>query len=125
MAIPAPTLVNLSGAIFLLAAETGQIVQSLNCNSTVQEEIVYDASVGYDIGSAFFNYEQTGTLEGLYTAASGPGAATPGATITLGNSINFNGFSSGGVYALSIARNHSAKGFTMVTTNWRRKAGFT
>lgn len=123
MAIPNPTLQGLSGLEFLMTAETGMIISSRTYTASGTREDVYDASLGYDVGFVEFNFQLEGSVTGKYSANSGPGAAIPGAAVTLGNSTSYNGITSGGVYCTTVTGNHGEKGFREVTCNFLKKPG--
>lgn len=123
MAIPNPTLQGLSGLEFTMTAETGMIITGRTYTASGTREDVFDASLGYDVGFVEYNYQLEGSVTGKYSAASGPGAAQPGAALTLGNSTSYNGITSGGVYCTTVSGTHSEKGFREVTTNFLKKPG--
>lgn len=124
MAIPAPTLQNLAGAIYLMTPESGMIIDGFDYDANCTMDFVYDASVGYDVGFVASNYKMTGSVKGKITSTTtGLGAAIPGAAYTLGNATSLNGITSGGVYIPSVSGSHSEKQLREITANFVKSPG--
>jgi hypothetical protein len=111
----APILIGLTGATFLLTAETGGIIQSFQRNVESKKIAVYDGSVGATTGMVFHDPHATYTVKIITTGSTGLAAATPGATITLANTSSGNGVTTGGVYADSIQLSHDAEQLQTLT----------
>lgn len=107
MAEQDPILIGLSGATFLLTAETGGIIQSYSRRTQRQEIPVYNAAVGYTTGSVFHDPSANYTVRIITTGNTGVAAAAPGTALTLANTTSGNGVSSGGIYTTSTSLDHN------------------
>lgn len=118
-----PILVNLTGLIFLLQAESGCYIQQFDRTTSRTREDVFDASVGYDIGFVAFNPQAEYNLKARVSGASGVPAAAPGVAVTFANLTTGNGVTAGGVYTETVAISHSEKGFREITVTAMQKPG--
>lgn len=118
-----PILVNLTGLIFLMQAETGIMVQQFERTTSRTREDVFDASVGYDTGFVAFNPQAEYTVRGRVSGASGVAVAAPGVAVTFGNLTTGNGVTAGGIYTLTTAISHGEKGFREITVTALQKPG--
>jgi hypothetical protein len=119
MAAQDPILLNLSGATFLLTAESGGIIQSFSRNTDRQKIEVYDGAVGYTTGIVYHNPKATYNVRVITTAATGICAASPGVALTLANTTTGNGVAAGGIYTDTTALSHnggSLREFTVTAT---------
>lgn len=87
MAATSPILLGLSGATFLMTAETGGIIQSFSANENSKWIDVYDASVGYTVGHVAHDFVNDYSVEVISTGSNGICAASPGVALTLANNI--------------------------------------
>ncbi len=99
------------------------IVSGYDYSVSATREDVFDASVGYDIGFVAYNFMKEHTLRGKYSAASGPGSATPGAAVTIASAGSTNGITTGGIYCTSVGASHAEKGFRDLTVAALQKPG--
>lgn len=118
-----PILNNLSGATFLLTAESGIIISSFDRNVGAETIFVYDHSVGYDVGSVYFNATANYTISGILNNTSGIAAASPGITLVLSNTTTGNGVDDGGVYTDTIGTSHGEKALRSISVSATQKAG--
>jgi hypothetical protein len=107
MAAQDPILINLTGATFLLTAESGGIIQSFSRNTSRTELPVYDGSVGYDTGVVFHNPVADYNVTVITTSSTGICAASPGVAYVLANLSTGNGVAAGGIYTLTTSISHS------------------
>lgn len=105
MAATSPILLGLTGATFLMTAETGGIIQSFSANQTSKWIDVYDASVGYTTGHVAHDFVNDYSVEVIATGSNGICAASPGVALTLAN--NIAGSNTALIYTLSANTSHS------------------
>ena len=91
------TTIGVSGAIWGVTAQTGIICQSQGAKVTREKNEVRNESGEFCLVS-FFNILQKHTVEGVFTGATGIGAAIPGTALGLANVNANNGVTAGGVY---------------------------
>ncbi len=91
MAAQDPILLGLSGATFLLTAESGGIIQSFSRNTDRKKIEVVDGSVGYTTGLVYWDPKATYNVRVITTASTGVPAASPGVALTLANTTTGNG----------------------------------
>lgn len=104
-----PILLGLTGATFLMTAESGGLIQSFSRQTTRKKIMVYDASVGYTTGKVYHDASGTYNVRLITTAATGVPAASPGVTVSLANTTTGNGVSDGGVYCETTSLDHQAE----------------
>lgn len=91
------TIIGVSGAVWGITAETGVIAQSASSKVTREKNQVRNESGEFALVS-FFNALQNFTVEGVFTSATGIGAASPGFALSLANTNTNNGVTAGGIY---------------------------
>ena len=101
-----PILIGLAGAIFLLAAETGGIIQSFNRKTSRSKIDVYDGAAGADTGFVSHNPKGHYDVKIITTGNAGIMAAAPGVAVTLANVSTGNGVTSGGIYTDDTTLDH-------------------
>jgi hypothetical protein len=107
----APILLGLSGATFLMTAETGGMIQSFSVEVRRKRLDVYDASVGYTAGKVYHDPSATYTVRVIKTGSTGVSAAAPGVAVTLANTIGTaNGAPGGTIYTDSVSQTHNPEG---------------
>lgn len=109
MAAASPILLGLSGATFLLTAETGGLIQSYSRNTGSKWLDVYDASVGYTVGHVAHDFTADYSVEVISTASTGVCAASPGVALTLANVTTGGGVDSGTIYTLGTGLSHQGE----------------
>lgn len=123
MAEADPILVGLSGATFLLTAETGGIIQAFSRNTDRQWIWVYDASVGYDIGFVSHNPAAHYNVRVIRNGNNGIPAASPGVALTLANTTTGNGVTAGGIYCEQPTLDHQGGQLREYTVTAIQKPG--
>lgn len=109
MAAAEPILIGLSGATFLLEAETGGIIQNYSRNTGSKLLDVYDPTVGYTTGHVFHDFIADYSVEIILTGALGVAAASVGTALTLANTDSGGGVSSGTILTLSTSLSHQSE----------------
>ena len=104
MAATSPILLGLTGATFLMTAETGGIIQSFSVNEGSKWIDVYDASVGYTVGHVAHDFVNDYSVEVIATGSNGICAASPGVALTLAN--NISGSNTALIYTISKSTSH-------------------
>lgn len=107
MAAADPIIIGLSGAVFLMPAETGGLVQNYSRNTGSKLLDVYDASLGYTVGHVFHDFTADYSVEIIPTGSSGVAAASVGAALTLAGPTSGGGVSSGTIYTLGTSLTHT------------------
>ena len=125
MAAGDPILIGLSGATFLLTAESGGRIQSFSRKVSSKLLEVYNAAVGYTDGLVFHDFMADYDVEVITTANSGIVAASVGAAYTLGNVTSGNGVAGGGTYVLSTNLSHPGEQLQRFSLTLRQRAGLT
>jgi hypothetical protein len=119
MALGDPILLNLSGATFLLTAETGVIIQSFERTVDSKIKEVFNAAVGATTGSVFYDFKAEADFNAILNGTTGVALAQPGVALTLANDLsvggNKNGVNAGGVYVRSVKINHQGEDLRMVS----------
>lgn len=110
-----PIIVGLSGATWLLSAETGGAIQSYGRETTRKFIFVYDAGVGKTTGFCAHDPHATYEIEIIQTGATGLAAASPGVVITLNSTTSGNGVTTGGIYCQNFRIRHSGEDFRRCT----------
>lgn len=121
MAAVSPILLGLSGATFLLTAETGGIIQSYSRNTGSKWIDVYDASVGYTIGHVAHDFFADYSVEVISTGSTGVCGTSPGVALTLANVTTGGGVDSGTIYTLSTGLSHGSENLrrrTVTAKQW-------
>ena len=129
MAAGDPVLVNLTGATFLMAAETGVIIQSADRDITSKLKEIFDASKGNVAGYVFYDFIANIAFNAILNGSTGLALAAPGVALTLANNASLvaatggNGVSSGGVYVKDVKLNHASEELIMISGNAFQRAG--
>ena len=124
-----PQLVNLAGANFLLASETGAIIQSTDRGVSAKLKEVFDASKGYTVGLVFWNWVASISFNAIVNGTTGIVAAAPGVALTLANNTSLiaagggNGVSAGGVYVTDCKLSHQGEDLLMISGNAAQRGG--
>lgn len=119
MAADDPILLNLTGATFLLSAETGGIIQSFSQSDSRKKLEVYDGASGKTTGLVYHDPRATFNVRIISTGTTGVAAASPGVALTLANAATTNGVATGGIYTDTVERGHQAgqlQEFTVTAT---------
>lgn len=103
-----PILLGLSGAVFLLSAESGGFIQSYQRKTGSSMVKVYDASVGQTVGKVYHDFVATYDVRLITTATTGVSGAAPGVAVTLANTSTGNGVTAGGIYTSDTTLSHNA-----------------
>jgi hypothetical protein len=125
MAAQDPILLNLTGATFLLTAESGGIIQSYSRKTSRSLITVYDGSVGYDTGEVYHNPVADYDVRVITTASTGFCAAAPGVALTLANVTTGNGVATGGIYTQSTSLDHTGGALREFSVTAHQKPGIT
>ena len=129
MAAGDPVLVDLTGATFLMAAETGGIIQSADRDITSKLKEIFDAAKGYVAGYVFYDFIANIAFNAILNGSTGLALAAPGVALTLANNASLiaatggNGVSSGGVYVKDVKLNHASEELIMISGNAFQRAG--
>lgn len=124
-----PVLVgtSISGATFLLTAETGAIIQSSSREVSAQEREVFDASVGDVIGVVYFKFLATQNFSAIVNGVTGVTLAAPGVALALANSLgigaNQNGVAAGGLYTQTVNITHQGEDLRMISGTTKQRKG--
>lgn len=122
MAAATPIIIGLSGATFLLTAETGGIIQNYSRNTTSKLIDVYDPTLGYTTGHVFHDFTADYSVEIILTGDTGVAAASPGVALTLANTDTGNGVDSGTIYTLSTSLSHAGEQLRRFSTTAKQWA---
>lgn len=127
MAAGDPILANLTGATFLLTAETGVIIQSSERTVDSNWKDVFDASKGYDTGFVAYNFKAQQDFSAIVNGTTGVTLAAPGVVLSLANTLGIgtaqNGVASGGQYVRSVRISHQGEDLRMISGSTVQKAG--
>ena len=129
MAAGDPVLINLSAATFLMAAETGVIIQSADRDITSKLKEVYDASKGYVSGYVFYDFIANISFNAILNGTTGLALAAPGVALTMANNTSLvtatggNGVATGGVYVKDVKLNHASEELIMLSGSAFQRAG--
>ena len=119
MAAGDPILITLSGATFLLTAETGVIIQSSDRSVESKMKEVFNASLGYTMGYVFFDFVATQDWSAILNGVTGVALAAPGVALTLANDLGIgtpkNGVSAGGLYTKSVKVSHHGEDLRQIS----------
>lgn len=127
-----PILQQLSNTVFLMSAESGIIIKRFGRSTSREEIMVYDPSVGYDIGSVDHNPKASYNINGIYaggsTGGTGVSAAAPGVALTIanasfGNGVGTSGSDSGGIYTQTTNLEHTEKQLREFSVTARQHPG--
>lgn len=122
MAAASPIIIGLAGAVFLMTAESGGLIQSYTRSTGSKLIDVYDASLGYTVGHVFHDFTADYNLDMIVTGTAGIPASSVGTSLTLANTTTGGGVSSGTIYTLSTNINHSAENLRRYSVSARQWA---
>ena len=127
MAAGDPVLINLTGATFLLNAETGCIIQSSERAVDSKLKEVFDASKGYTVGYVFYDFVASADFSAIVNGTTGLAIAAPGVALTLANDLgictNKNGVATGGTYTRSTRVSHQGEDLRMISGSTLQRHG--
>lgn len=110
MAVKPPITIGLAGTTFLLTAETGGLIQSFSRATNSKVIDVYDASLGYTVGSVYHDFFADYNVKIITTGGSeaptGIFDSAPGVPLTLASISSGNGVDGGGIYTRSTTLDH-------------------
>lgn len=109
MAAASPILIGLSGATYLMTAETGGLIQNYTRGTGSKLIEVYDPTVGYTTGFVFHDFTADYNVEIITTGATGVAAASVGVALTLANTTTGGGVASGTIYTLNTNLTHTGE----------------
>ena len=121
MAAGDPVLINLAGATFLFAAETGCIIQSADREITSKLKEIFSGSAGAVIGYVFYDFVANIAFNAILNGSTGLALAAPGVALAMANNTSLitatggNGVASGGVYVKDVKLNHAAEELVMLS----------
>lgn len=117
-----PILISLSGATFLLSAETGVIIESMERDISSKLREVFNAAVGYVVGYVFYDFVAAYSWSAIINGTTGFAIAAPGVALTIASDLSsaasaasspqtYNGVhkSTGGIYTQSLRITHSGE----------------
>ena len=136
-----PILVSLTGATFLLTAETGIIVESEDRTIDSKLREVFDASKGYTVGYVFYDFTAHYNWSGVINGTTGLALVAPGVAMTTANDLSvaaalstltstfqqYNGVhkSTGGIYTQSVNIRHGGEDLRMISGTAIQRTGIT
>jgi len=127
MAAGDPVIINLSGATFLLSAETGVIIQSTDRSIDSKLKEVYSPVVGATTGYVFYDFVATQDFSAIVNGTTGVALAAPGVALTLANDLGIgtakNGVSAGGLYTKSVKVAHQGEDLRMISGSTIQRQG--
>lgn len=122
-----PILLNLTGATFVLSAETGVIIESISREVSSKVKEVFDASKGYTVGEVHYDPVATITWSAIVNGVTGLALAQPGVAIAfasnLGIGANDNGVATGGIYTRTVSINHNSEDLRKISGTAMQRAG--
>lgn len=129
MAAGDPILINLTGATFLLSAETGVIIQSSERSVSSKNREVFDAAVGYTIGDVYFDFVANQDFSAIVNGTTGLAIAAPGVVLTVANALGIgtakNGVATGGIYTQNVRVSHQGEDLRMLSISTKQRHGVT
>ena len=127
MAAGDPILINLSGATFLLAAETGVIIQSEERSTESKLKEVFDASKGYTVGYVFYDFVANQDFSAIVNGTTGLAIAAPGVALSLANDLGIgsakNGVATGGLYTKTVKISNQGEDLRMISGSCVQRHG--
>lgn len=127
MAAGDPILINLPNATFLMASETGVIIQSEERDVSSKVKEVFDASKQTTVGEIFYDFVADYNFSAIVNGTSGLAAAAPGVALVLSNNFGIgtasNGVASGGLYTRTVKISHQQEDLRMVSGTAKQRAG--
>lgn len=127
MAAGDPILINLASATFLLTAETGVIIQSMERSVESKLKEVFNASVGYTVGYVFYDFVAGQDFSAILNGTTGLAVAAPGVALTLASDLGIgaakNGVAAGGLYTRSLRVSHQGEDLRMISGSTMQRHG--
>jgi len=136
-----PILINLSGAAFLLTAETGIIVESEERSIDSKLREVFNAATGYTVGYVFYDFTAHYNWSGIINGTTGLALVAPGVAMTTANDLSvaaalsgltstfqqYNGVhkSTGGIYTTNVNIRHSGEDLRTISGTAIQRTGIT
>ena len=120
------SLVNLTGATFVLTAETGGIIQSEDRSIDCNWKDVFDASVGDYVGFVAYAWKAMQDFKAILNGVTGIALAQPGVALTLANDLGIgtpkNGVAAGGLFCKSLQVSHQGEDLRQISGNTVQRA---
>jgi len=110
------------GATWGLTAETGIFIQSYSGKVGREKNEVRD-NVGDVKLVSYYNPTRKVTISGVLLGATGIGAASPGAALTIANADGNNGVATGSIYVDDVEAKGTNTAFKDITVNATQYAG--
>ena len=122
MAAKVPILINLAGAVFLMTAEDGGMIQNYSRNTGSKLLDVYDAALGYTSAHVFHDFTADYSVEIIPTGTGGVAAASVGVALTLASIKTGGGVDSGDILTLNTGLSHTPENlrrWTVTARQWQ------
>ena len=127
MAAGDPVLINLPTATFLMAAETGVIIESSERDVESKVKEIFNAAVGYTIGYVFYDFMASINWSAILNGTTGLAAAAPGVALTMANQFGIgtlmNGVATGGIYTKTVKISHQGEDLRKISGTAMQRAG--
>ena len=127
MAAGDPILINLTGATFTMAAETGVIIESEERDVDSKLKEIFDPSAGRTIGYVFYDFVANLSWSAIVNGTTGLALAAPGVALALANSFGIgaagNGVATGGIYTKSVKGAHQGEDLRKISGMAMQRAG--
>ncbi len=117
-----PILINLAGCTFLLTAEQGCIIESMERDISNKRRDVFNASLGKTIGYVFYDWVASYSATAIVNGVTGFATACPGVALTIASDLSsnaaaasspatYNGVlkSTGGIYTSNVRISHNGE----------------
>lgn len=130
MSVPAPIqLGSTSSMVFLLAQESGILIDSFSRKTGSKQVQAYDATQGGTTGEVYHDFNADYDIKGKIiltnNATTGLATASPGVVATVANVTTGNGVTSGGVYGRTTSLDHTAEQLREFTATFKQYPGIT
>ena len=127
MALGDPVLVDLPNATFLMAAETGVIIESEDREVESKLKEIYNAALGYVCGLVFYDFMASYNWSAILNGVTGLALAAPGVALSLANSFgigtNMNGVATGGIYSKNVKVSHAGEDLRKISGTAMQRGG--
>ena len=127
MAAGDPVLVNLPNATFLMAAETGVIIESSDREVESKWKDIFNAATGYTLGYVVYDFLASINWSAILNGITGLALAAPGVALTMANQFGVgtaqNGVSSGGVYTKTAKVAHQGEDLRKISGTAVQRGG--
>ena len=122
-----PVLIDLPNATFLMAAETGVIIESEDREVTSKMKEIFFASLGYVAGLVFYDFMASYNWSAIVNGVTGLAIAAPGVALTLANTfgigVNQNGVAAGGIYSKDVKISHAGEDLRKISGTAMQRGG--